>query len=74
MGIPDAAGEWLRIAEHYRNMSDGELIVLARQKSASTPVAQQALAGEISNRRLIVPPEELTVQKPAPGKPTGSPL
>jgi hypothetical protein len=39
MGMPDAAGEWLRIAEHYRNMSDGELIVLARQKSALTAVA-----------------------------------
>jgi hypothetical protein len=38
MGMPDAAGEW-RIAEHYRNMSDGELIVLARQKSALTAVA-----------------------------------
>src|ERR1700733_5119202 len=56
--MPDAAGEWLRVAEHYRNMSDGELIVLARQKSALTAVAQQALRDEISNRRLIVPPEE----------------
>ena len=73
MGMPDAAGEWLRIAEHYRNMSDGELIVLARQKSALTAVAQQALRDEISNRRLIVPPEEPTVLKPEPGKPTGSP-
>ena len=72
MGMPDAAGEW-RIAEHYRNMSDGELIVLARQKSALTAVAQQALRDEISNRRLIVPPEEPTVPKPEPGKPTGSP-
>jgi hypothetical protein len=71
--MPDAAGEWLRIAEHYRNMSDGELIVLARQKSALTAVAQQALRDEISNRRLIVPPEELAVPKPEPGKPTGSP-
>lgn len=73
MGMPDAAGEWLRIAEHYRNLSDGELIVLARQKSALTPVAQQALANEISSRRLIVPPEELAAQKPEPGQPTGSP-
>jgi hypothetical protein len=73
MGMPDAAGEWPHIAEHYRNISDGELIVLARQKSALTPVAQQALRDEISNRRLIVPPEELTVPKPEPGKPTGSP-
>jgi hypothetical protein len=72
MDMPDAAGEWLRIAEHYRSMSDGELIVLARQKSALTAIAQQALRDEISNRRLIVPPEELTVPKPEPGKATGS--
>src|ERR1700683_822939 len=32
MGMPDAAGEWLRIAEHYRNMSDGELIVLRSEE------------------------------------------
>jgi hypothetical protein len=72
MGMPDAAGEWLRIAEHYRNLSDGELIALARQRSALTPVAQQAVADEISNRRLKVSSEEQAAPKPEPGKPTGS--
>jgi len=52
------AGEFLRISEHYRRMSDGELLVLARQTSELTQVAQQALATEISQRRLKIPPEE----------------
>ncbi|HET6180054.1 MAG TPA: hypothetical protein VFE61_24245 [Candidatus Sulfotelmatobacter sp.] len=57
------AGEFLRISEHYRRMSDGDLLVLARQPSALTDVAQQALATEISQRRLKVPPEEV-VEEP----------
>ena len=75
MGILDAGGEWLRISEHYRNITDGELIALARQSSALTSIAQQALANEMSRRCLKVPPEEETeaVPKPVPGEPTGSP-
>ena len=55
----DPAGEFLRISERYRQMSDGELLVLARQSSELTEVAQQALASEISHRGLKV---ELDVQ------------
>jgi hypothetical protein len=48
----DPAGEYLRIAEHYRQMSDEELLVLVPQSSELTPMAQQALASEIRQRGL----------------------
>ena len=54
----DPAGEWLRLSEHYRQLSDDELVGLARQTSELTDGAQQALAQEIANRRLKIPPEE----------------
>jgi len=54
----DPAGEWLRLSEYYRQLSDDELGGLARQTSELTDVAQQALAQEIANRRLNIPPEE----------------
>lgn len=54
----DPAGAWLRLSEHYRQLSDGELVHLARQPSELTDVAQQVLAQEIANRRLKIPPEE----------------
>jgi DNA-directed RNA polymerase subunit M/transcription elongation factor TFIIS len=53
----DPAGEWLRLSEHYRQLSDDELVDLARQTSELTDVAQQTLAQEIANRRLKIPPE-----------------
>jgi DNA-directed RNA polymerase subunit M/transcription elongation factor TFIIS len=52
------AGEFLRVSEHYRRMTDEEIVALARQKSELTEVAQQALASEISHRQLKVQPEE----------------
>jgi DNA-directed RNA polymerase subunit M/transcription elongation factor TFIIS len=54
----DPAGEWLRLSKHYRQLSDDELVDLARQTSELTDVAQQVLAQEIANRRLKIPPEE----------------
>ncbi len=57
----DPAGEWLRLSEHYRQLSDDELVGLARQTSKLTDGAQQALAQEIANRRLKIPPEEPAV-------------
>jgi hypothetical protein len=54
----DPAAEWLRLSERYRQMSDSELLVLARHNSDLTDVAQQALAHEISQRRLKLQPEE----------------
>ena len=58
MQILDPAGEGLRLSEHYRQLSDDELLGLARQTSELTDGAQQALAQEIANRRLRIPPEE----------------
>lgn len=46
------------MAEHYRQLSDGELIDLAQHPSELTEMAQAALQQEISSRRLKVPPVE----------------
>jgi DNA-directed RNA polymerase subunit M/transcription elongation factor TFIIS len=58
MEAVDPAAEWLRLSERYRQMSDNELLALARHNSELTTVAQQTLANEISARRLKLPPEE----------------
>jgi DNA-directed RNA polymerase subunit M/transcription elongation factor TFIIS len=52
MDTLDPAGEFLRISERYRQMSDGELLVLIPQSSELTPFAQQALANEVRQRGL----------------------
>lgn len=52
------AAESLQIAEHYRQLSDSELIDLAQHPSELTDMAQTALQQEISSRRLTVPPVE----------------
>lgn len=54
MSILEPAGEWLRLAEHYRALTDGELLALARRPNELTQPAQQALAQEMSTRRLKV--------------------
>jgi DNA-directed RNA polymerase subunit M/transcription elongation factor TFIIS len=48
----DPMGELLRIAEHYRRMSDDEIRVLMPQRSELTTVAQQALETEARQRGL----------------------
>ena len=58
------AGEFLRISEHYRSLSDGELIALAQKPAELTDVASQALANEVSHRRLTVPPLEEPAARP----------
>jgi len=50
--------ESLRLAEHYRRLTDDELIEIAHQKDDLTEMAQQALALEIASRRLTVSPKE----------------
>jgi DNA-directed RNA polymerase subunit M/transcription elongation factor TFIIS len=57
MNTLDPAGEWLRISEHYRQLSDSELLVLGRQRSELTDFAQQALSHELSQRGLKVEPD-----------------
>ena|SRR5690348_8652622 len=64
------ASESLRIAEHYRQMPDGELIELAQDPSALTQVAQDALKQEISSRRLAMPvPDRPPRPEPPPDRP-----
>ena len=58
MKLADSAGEWLRLSEHYRQLTDEELLKLARLPSALTDDAQQVLRNEISVRRLQLPPDE----------------
>ena len=58
MKLTDSAGEWLRLTDHYRKLTDEELLKLARQPSALTVDAQQVLRNEMSARRLELPPEE----------------
>jgi hypothetical protein len=58
MGSIQAAGEWLRLSEHYRGMTDGELVAIARDRSQLTEIAQQILAQELSQRKLEVEAEK----------------
>ncbi len=58
MELIDRAGEWRRLVEHYRQLTDDELVDLGREPSALTDVAQEALQQEVSNRRLKIPREE----------------
>ena len=57
------ASESLRLSERYRSLSDDELLAIADDGSDLTDLAQQALAAEISQRKLKLPPKEET---PAP--------
>lgn len=68
----DPAGEWLRLSERYAQMSDGELVALAEQKSELTDTARQALAGEMSRRGLKIEPPK-PVEQPRPEPPPDSP-
>ena len=49
------AEEWQRLAEHYREMSDGELEELAADVVDLTETAQQVLRTELRNRGLREP-------------------
>jgi hypothetical protein len=62
MSALDHAGEFLRISERYRQMSDEEIQVLIPQTDKLTPFAQQALASEIRQRGLKA---EVADEKPS---------
>jgi hypothetical protein len=47
-------GDWQRLAELYRAMSDGELLGLAARPQDLTDTARDVLRGEMSGRRLQV--------------------
>lgn len=66
MNWANPVAEWQRLSEHYRRMSDGELLTLARSKSELTEIAQQSLADEISQRKLKVEPEPTPESPPRP--------
>lgn len=69
MDTRDPAGEFLRISERYRKMSDDELLLLIPQSSELTPFAQQALASEVRSRGLKTEVEDEKPATPSPFKP-----
>lgn len=73
MDTRDPAGEFLRITERYRQMSDSELLVLMPQSSQLTPLAQQALASEVRTRGLKADDAAEAVDAKAPAPPAKPP-
>jgi DNA-directed RNA polymerase subunit M/transcription elongation factor TFIIS len=67
MDKSDHASEYLRLAEHYRQMSDEELQELIPQSTDLTNMAQDALAGELRHRGMKpeVKPDATTSPKPS---------
>ncbi|MGB9490640.1 MAG: hypothetical protein WCA92_09255 [Terriglobales bacterium] len=63
-----AAGEYLRLSERYRQMSDEELLLLVPQSSELTPSAQQGLASEVRSRGLKPDAEDAKPSVPSPFK------
>jgi hypothetical protein len=51
------ASESLRLSERYRSLTDDELLAISDNTSDLTELAQQALAAEISRRKLKLPPK-----------------
>jgi hypothetical protein len=64
MDTLDPAGELLRIAERYRQMSDEELLVLVPEISELTSPAQQALASELQRRGIKVESKKSSAPSP----------
>jgi len=63
------AEDWQRLTEHYREISDGELLELAADFVDLTETAQQVLRNEMRNRGLDEPRaagETRTTSDPAP--------
>jgi ribosomal protein L37AE/L43A len=61
------AADWQRLTEHYRAMSDEELLELAAAIVDLTETAQQVLRGEMNYRRLDLP--STAVDAPNPSDP-----
>jgi DNA-directed RNA polymerase subunit M/transcription elongation factor TFIIS len=59
------AAESLRLGERYHALTDDELLAIAEDSSDLTDLAQQALAAELSQRRLQLPPKP-TAPRPLP--------
>jgi DNA-directed RNA polymerase subunit M/transcription elongation factor TFIIS len=65
MDAVNPAGELLRIAERYRQMSDEEIQILIPQNDNLTPFAQEALANEIRRRALKTEVAEVKSEQPS---------
>jgi DNA-directed RNA polymerase subunit M/transcription elongation factor TFIIS len=66
MGSFGPAAESLRLSDHYRRLTDDELIGIAQDTSDLTEMAQQALAIEISQRKLNVAKQGTLPPPPPP--------
>jgi DNA-directed RNA polymerase subunit M/transcription elongation factor TFIIS len=68
MHAADAAGDHLRLVEHYRQMKDPELLVLLRDLNGLTDLARQVLGAEVHQRGLQPEPEEPAAPIPEPSE------
>jgi DNA-directed RNA polymerase subunit M/transcription elongation factor TFIIS len=66
MHAADAAGDYLRLVERYRQMKEPELLVLLRDSAGLTDLARQALEAEVHQRGLQPEPGD---QPPIPEPP-----
>ena len=69
MHAADAAGDYLRLVERYRQMKEPELLELLRQSDGLTDLARQALEAEVHHRRLKLEPEPDELPPPIPELP-----
>lgn len=58
MDSVDRVAQWQQVSEHYRSLTDDELIGIARDREDLTEIAQQVLAAELQTRGLKIPAEE----------------
>jgi hypothetical protein len=61
----DPVRYWQDLSDHYRQMSDGELLELSEKPEDLTEVARQVLRDEIRKRRLDEKPAQITAAKSA---------
>ena len=71
----DPIFEWQRLTEHYREISEGELLAVADDFADLTPTAQQALRSEMRSRGLGDPeaPETATTTNATPSNAPSAP-
>jgi hypothetical protein len=66
----DPATEWRRLTEHYKSLSDDELLELSADKADLTEVAQQVLRDEMKMRGLSE--SRATLSNAPPAKPAAA--
>jgi DNA-directed RNA polymerase subunit M/transcription elongation factor TFIIS len=65
MHVNGPAAESLQLSERYREMSDDEILDLARQELELTELAREALKNEMAQRRLKLEPAPAPLPEPA---------